>query len=144
MRHTKQSTESNVCGIQRRLIPQPLGLGRFSLVGLTITTVGVPRAQLVRPSDEGEDDGHDRRLRELVATIPPEVRAVMLDVLTADEERRAKEIGNLRAPGRVDFTEVVVRCAAFGTTLPDADQAMKFPYASAITRARRRSLNTTS
>ena len=43
----------------------------------------------------------DQRLRELVATIPPEVRAAMLEVPTADEQRRAKEIGGLHSLGLV-------------------------------------------
>jgi hypothetical protein len=44
------------------------------------------------------------RLRESVATIPPEVRAVLLEVLTSAEERRALEIGSLNAAGLMPAT----------------------------------------
>jgi len=41
----------------------------------------------------------EQRLREIVAAIPPQVRPILLQVLTADEERRAVEIGNLYGLG---------------------------------------------
>jgi len=44
-------------------------------------------------------DDADRRIREIVATIPPEARRVLLEVRTADVERRAVEIGDLYAGG---------------------------------------------
>ena len=42
----------------------------------------------------------DRWLRDLVRTIPPEARQVLLELLASeDPERRAAEIGNLHASG---------------------------------------------
>jgi len=46
----------------------------------------------------------DRRLRETIATIPAEARALLLRVLTSEPEPRAKEIGNLHTFGLAPAT----------------------------------------
>ncbi len=46
----------------------------------------------------------DRRLREIVATIPSGDRAYLLMVLTANDATRADSIGNLHATGLAPAT----------------------------------------
>lgn len=41
----------------------------------------------------------ERRLREAVAAIRAEARPLLLEILTADEDRRAQEIGHLHVAG---------------------------------------------
>jgi hypothetical protein len=46
----------------------------------------------------------EHRLRESVDAIPPEARPLLLQMLSADEERRALEIGSLHAAGVLPAT----------------------------------------
>jgi hypothetical protein len=46
----------------------------------------------------------EQRLRETINTIPPQVRPVLLAILTSDEERRATKIGSMHATGIMPST----------------------------------------
>ena len=46
----------------------------------------------------------DRRFREVVATIPPESRRILLEALTADPATRAHAIGDLHSRGDAPAT----------------------------------------